>query len=280
MKKIDYRVRITMDELTQKMGKAANVVKLICGVANNAAALIMLDANDKMKEHPNYRQRVKMLYKHALDKRKELERNLLYTRMNRFFHLEDMTDETRKIYGKISDAEYFEFWQGMGGRAYTDTRPMVTSLWNKYRLSLIKHNIKYPEIFAWSMVAMAALELACKMYESSVRSVANDHKLPVDALNQVFGGFNLRPVADLWRKALEATDPKTNDYELDEMESRNIQFGLIQLEEAWSDPNGIFDMAAGATEDFEEVFRTKGEWKKALRTIKESKQRLEWNEET
>lgn len=271
----DFHKPITIEELNLRMGRAASVVKLICGVANNATALIMLDAHDKMKQHPNYRHRVKYLYHKAINKQREQERTLLHARTNRFFHLGDMTDETRKIYGNISDAEYFEFWQGLGARAYTDTRPMVTSLWNKYRLSLCHHGILHADTLAWSMTAMAALELACKMYESVVRTVAKDNDLPHAAINMVFSGFYIRPVADLWRKAMEESEPKANGYELDEIEQRNIQLGLRQLEEAWSNTHHIFDMASGATEDFAEVFRTKGEWKKALRMIKESKQRVD-----
>lgn len=260
-----------MDELTHRMAHASSVVKLVCGVGNNATALIMLEAHDYIKQHPNYRQRVKMLYRLAIQRQRDMEKVLLHTSTNRFFHLGDMSPETRKIYGNISDAEYFEFWQGTGARAYTETRPMLTSLWNKYRLSLIHHDILHADSLAWSMTAMAAMELACKMYDSVVRTVANDNDLPHQALNNVFQFFNLRPVADIWRTALDATEPKACGYELDEMEDRNIQMGIEQLEEAWNNTDTIFDMAAGATEDFAEMFRTKGEWKKALRVIKEAK---------
>lgn len=268
---MDYRHKMTIQDLTLRMARAASVVKLVTGVGNNATALIMLDAHDRMKEHPNYRHRVKMLYRQAISKQREMEKVLLHTRTNRFFHLADMTAETRKIYGDISDAEYFEFWQGLGARAYTETRPMVTSLWNKYRLSLIHHDIPHADTLAWSMTAMAALELACKMYESTVRITATDHDLPHQAVDRFFHAFNLRPVADIWRTALEATDPKALTYHLDEVEDRNISMGIIQLEEAWNNTDTIFDMATGATEDFSELFRTKGEWKKALRIIKKAK---------
>ena len=269
---MDYRHKLTMQELTLRMARAARVVKLICGVGNNATALILLDANDKMKAHPNYRHRVKMLYRQAINKHRELEKVLLHTRTNRFFHIADMDDQTRKIYGNISDAEFFELWQGTGARAYMATRPLVTSLWNKYRLALIHHEFPHPDTLAWSMTAMAALELACKMYESSIRTVAEDHDLPHDAVERVFHVFNLKPVADIWRKAMEATEPKIVNCQLSEIDDRNIQMGIIQLEDAWNDTNTLFDMAAGAIEDFAELFRTKGEWKKALRIIKEAKQ--------
>ena len=37
------------NELTRKMASAAGVVKLICGVANNAAWLVVLDGYDQAR---------------------------------------------------------------------------------------------------------------------------------------------------------------------------------------------------------------------------------------
>jgi len=123
-------------DIQNALARSASVVKLVRGVANNATWLVMMDAHDAIKKHPNYRGKVKYLYKQAFKEFKNNERQLLYANENRMFHLADMTPTTRKIYGNITDAQYFEYWQGLGARAYTEGNQWVSSLDNKYRLSL------------------------------------------------------------------------------------------------------------------------------------------------
>ena len=158
----------TAEQLEQQLSGAASMVKLACGVGNNAAYAVMLTAHDYIKMHPNYRHEVKRLYRQAFTMFRQREGQLLHRSQNRFFH-----------------------------------------------------------------------------------------------------------VADVWGKALTLTDPKADTYDLNEGEKRNIQLGLEQLEELWANPKFLYSSAFTATEDFEDIFRTKGENKKALREIGEIMQEAE-----
>lgn len=64
-----------------------------------------------------------------------------------------------------------------------------------------------------------------------------------------------------------ALAPESINYKLDDVEERNIELGLLQLQEAWLDTNTLYDSVSDAVDDYDEVFRTKGEQKKALREI-------------
>ena len=251
------------------LARAASVVKLVCGVANNATWLVMMDAHDGIKHHPRYRQEVKRTYKWAIEAFHENERQLLHAQENRMFHVGDLTPDGRKKYGDITDGQYFEYWQGLGAKAYTEGHQWVTNLDNKYRLSLIQHGVSHAEILSKVMTAQACLELCCSMYESAIRTCAEDWSIPVDIMQNIFQHFNLRKVADLWKKAMSMTEPKFDTYDLDPIEEKNISQGIVQLEQEWSDPKMLYGSAFTATEDFEEIFRTKGEWKKAMREIGE-----------
>ena len=104
-----------------------------------------------------------------------------------------------------------------------------------------------------------------------MNACARDFGFPHDLLQSIFKFFSLRKVADIWKNALTMTAPDTQNYALDEVEDNNIAQGIMQLEMEWSDPKMIYGSAFTATEDFEEIFRTKGEWKKAMREIGEVK---------
>lgn len=267
---------MTKKELEIQVAKAAGVVKLVCGLGNNASWMVCLDAHDAIKSHSRYNQRVKgghtvgYFYRKVLKMYRDYERMLLCSGTNRFFHVADMSEVTRKKYGDITDRKYYEFWTGIGGAAYSRSRPMVTSLQNKYRLSLMQHGVEMPEMVAWVMTAQACLELAVTMYEKALDNIVVEMKIPRRVLDFVFGKFSMKEIAKVWRQALEATAPNAI-YELESIEERNIKQGILQLQEAWSATDGLYGATMDSVKDFDEVFRTKGEMKKAMREIAEAK---------
>lgn len=255
-------------EYSRKMASAAGVVKLICGVANNAAWMVVLDAYDAARRCRNYRHSVKQAFKSAIEEFHVYERRLLHAQENRMFHVPDMGEKVRKTYGDISDREYYDFWAAVGGPAYHKTRPLITSLWNKHRLSLLNHGVKEAENVAWVLTAQAALELAAQLYEKAVRECINGYGLPEKMVRSVFNQFSLKPVEDRWRRALLLLAPDA-DFKLEPTEKRNIEMGLTQLCEAWLDPSLLYNSTMETVEDFDEVFATAGYQKKALREIAE-----------
>ena len=116
---------------------SAAVVKLVCGVGNNAAWVVMMEGYDHAKRCKGIRRGVKgghlvgWYFKRAINDFNDYERHLLRAQENRMFHLADMSEDVRRKYGDISDDEYYEFWKGVGAVAYGKTKPMVTSLWNE-----------------------------------------------------------------------------------------------------------------------------------------------------
>lgn len=260
--------RMTREELERALSNSSSVVKLACGVGNNCAIAVMLDAHDQIRKHPNYRHEVKRLYKQAIELFYQRERQLLYGTNIRFFHVADMPPEIRKKYGNITDGQYFEFWQGLGSRAYTESHPLLTSLHNKYRLSLVAHGIDHADAIAWPMVAQACLELADNLHATALTQCSEQHRLPIKLLREIFYQFSIHPVVGVWSKALELTEPKLT-FKLSQTEDRNIELGIRQLYEKWSDPKMLYESAITTTENFDDIFRTKGENKKARREIAE-----------
>lgn len=259
------------EQIVRQMANAASSVKLVTGAANNAAILVMLDAHDKIKQHPRYRHQVKQAFKQALKTREDYERQLLHTQTNRFFHVDDMIPTSRKVYGAdFTDRQYFEFWQSIGSPIYTKSWPFITSLWNKYRLSLINHNIQHADLLAWPMVAMSCLELAQKLYHHVIEEVIEDYKFPRRVVERTFKDFDIGPVGKAWYKALSLIE--NTSYKLDSTEDKNIENGLVQLLEIWSNPENYYDATMNTIHEYDEIFRTKGEMKKAMRNIAEVKQ--------
>lgn len=260
---------LSKEEMGCRVAKASGTIKTMCGIANNAAWACCLEVMDKLKGHPNFRHRVKKGFMGAMEEFNVYERNLVYAQHNRLFHLADLTPEYRKRYGNITDREYYEYWCGTGATAYAQNKGWINNLWNKYRLSLIRHKIPNEDATAWAMTAMAALRLAECIYRNNIDVCVQDYAIPKALLEEIFGGLNMKNVADRWDAALSLLEPKTEGYELDEDEVKNIQFGLDQLMEKWTDISTLCDALTETTQAYSEVFRTKGEQKKALRKIAE-----------
>lgn len=263
---------MTYDEARRQTAKASAVVKLVCGVGNNAAWLVMLDGYDHAKRCKRFIQSVKggkisWLFKQAVTEFHNYERCLIHSSENRMFHVDDMNEEIRRKYGNITDQEYYDFWKGMGGVAYQQTRPMITSLWNKYRLSLKRHSSNDAEHVAWVMTAQAAIDLALAMFSNALNEAQTGFNLPRKLVEYVFGKFSLKRVSKAWMRAMTALAPEIITADLDVVEEKNIEFGLEQLMSAWLNPDLLYSSAYGAVEDYDEVFATPGFQKKALKEI-------------
>lgn len=235
------------------------------------AWLVVLEAFDHARRCKRYGFRQKQLFMQAVNELHIYERGLKHATVNRMFHLADMKEEVRRKYGDITDAEYYEFWKGIGGPAYQNTRPLSTSLWNKYRLSLLSHGVNDSEHIAWVMTAQAAIDLAGTMYESAMRECEVGYKIPRPLLEKVFGQFSLKRVSKAWYRAMVALAPETEPIKLDPIEEKNIDMGLRQLMEAWMDPELLYSSTSETVEEYDEIFATHGFQKKVLREIAEVK---------
>lgn len=258
------------DDLERRLAEASGFVKAYVGIVNNASWLVCLQAHDQIKKHRNYRHEVKKAYQQAVSEYHAYESRLIYAKVNRFFHVPDLAPETRKRFRPdVSDREYYDFWVSIGAQAYEKTLPLVTSLWNKYRVSLIGHNIQQPDIMAWALTGTAALSMADKTFEAMLTTLLEDYQLPKELSRQVFTDFSMRKVHDAWKKACLMTDPASSDYKLNSTEERNIIMGLDQLKDAWLDSHLLSQSVIETVSDYDEIFRSKDTHKKVLQNVSE-----------
>lgn len=259
--------QMTKDELTLRVANVSAAIKVVAGIVNNAAYSACLEAIDHVRTHKNYRHQVKRAFKDALDEFKAYEHRLIYAEQNRLFKLDDLSPEYRKRYGDITDREYYEFWCATGASAYTQRHQWVVNLWNKFRLSLIGHKVPCEDIVAWPMAADACLLLAVAVHENWTRVGVEDYGIPEILMKEIFGQLSLGTVEKKWAKALTMLEPLTDGYELTGTEQKNIQMGVDQLQDEWTSLATIRGGLNEAIESYDEVFRTKGEQKKALRQV-------------
>lgn len=246
------------------------MIKLVCGVGNNASWPVVLEALDHAKQCRRYNnQRVRHEFAAVLKMYKRYERNLIYSAHNRFFCIDYMSEDVRKRYKNITDREYYEFWVGTGTYAYNKTRPLITSLWNKYRVSLVRHHIDEAEHKAWVMTANAVLQLACLLFEESIKDALVSSKLPKVVLHQVFGQFSFAALAKRWDDAMKMLAPEL-DYPITETENKNIIIGIDQLSEAWLSSDILYRSLQTAVEDYDDVFVNEAEHRKAAKDIEDT----------
>lgn len=279
---------MTEEELQKRVAQVSGFVKLMCGVANNAALAIMLQCLNKIADkrskesyeeepwhpHPRYKQKVKQLFNDALRERDLYRRHLLHASSQgiRFFHLGDMPQEARRKYGVLTDAQYFEFWECTGSLAYQKSQPLIGSLWNKFRLSMLNHKVPYPETVAWGLVGANMLELAVVVWQRAMKSAheAFDGVLTEEFVKRLYHPFSLEKVSQRWQQALELMAPETKGYTLDTVEERNIALGVEQIMELWISPDLPFDSTIQAVDDFsDDIFASRDHAKKAMRELTE-----------
>lgn len=265
-------------ELSNRVARLAGFVKMMTGVANNCAYAVMMDALDNIRKHPRYADKsIKRLFEgkpnSVLDFYKRYRNRLRWPRYDEmaFFSVEHLSVGARKKFGDpLTDEQYFEFWEATGNLVYQKSRQWVTSLWNKYRLSLLNHNVQHPEIVAWGLVGQTVLDLSVETYERTMRSTHEAvPELTMEFTKKIFSAFSLASVSQAWRKAFLALAPEKSYYNLDDIEATNIAYGVAQLRELWVSPDLPFDATIAAVEDYQDdIFRTAGQAKKSIRELK------------
>lgn len=276
---------IDREQLEMDVARCSGFVKMMCGVANNCAISIVnwcrseiadIRREESYKQrprqpHPGYKHKAKKLFTQFFQEWHAMETSLLYptTGHVRFFHVADMDEETRKRYGNMTDAEYFEFWKGTGVLAFEKSKPLVTSLQNKFRLSLEHHGVKNAQQTAWAMTGDAVLHLAVETWCRTMRSCQEVlPMLELSYIEKLWLPFSPQRPANTWRRAILSLAPEADGYKLDSDEERNITFGIQQLRDLWISPDLPFDAIIAAVEDYDEdIFRTRGEAKKSVREL-------------
>ena len=255
------------EDIRSQMAKMAVLVKIVCGVANNCAWLACLEAHDKVKHHPRYRQACKKAYKDALAEFHRYEQELVYGFQHAFFSVDKLPAEEREKFADITDREYYELWAACGAQVYQHTRPMLTSLQNKYRIALEHIDAEDAEIYSWALTAQLCLELAVFVHNEVLWPLPQGINLRREVVKAVFGKFSLRKVAKKWYKAITLTDPRTFGRDFTPADDKNIKHGIDQLAESWTDAHTIFASALETLRTSDDMFASRSDHKCALRSV-------------
>lgn len=245
------------------------LVKTTCGVANNAAWMACLDAYDHIKTHPSFHDSIKggtspmSEFKRCFKAFHDYERRLIYDDTKPFFRVSELSDESRRVFGSITDRDFYDYWCASGFEAYNDTRDFFTSLVNKLRIAYVSHSVPEAEIMAWADAAQAALEIAANVYKESI-AACHQHAINISTakFDRIFHNFSLETINSLWFKAVESLPH--NRIQFTETEERNIMQGCEQLREKWMSSESLFGCKMKTAEDYAEIFRTNGTMKKAV----------------
>ncbi len=261
---------MTPEEINRAAHLISGLLKTCCGIGNNAAWMVCLEAYDKARQHPAFRGNAKRSFRRAFDEFHAYERRLLYGGPPYFFRLSDLRPEYRKSFGNITDREFYDMWAATGATAYGNTKPFVTCLVNKFRIVLEKHQVPNADIMAWVVTATACLRIAHRVYLYAVRNAAQATGISEADIKVPFAPFSLERVYKLWADAELALD-KRCDITIDGIDAKNIEMGIRQIEEKWISPDGLYDSLADTFDDYDEVWRTPGEQKKAIAGIMRTK---------
>lgn len=257
---------VTARQYAAAAGLAGTLTKFYCGIANNAAWPVVLEAMDHARLSRRFKGEAKQAFNRCMAAWRAYEVGLVYG--GRSFHMASLPADMRKRYGNITDREYYEFWCATGGVMYEKTRPLITSLANKYRLPLERQKMEDAEHIAWLLAARAALSVAWNIFDNNLSECAKKSDISVRLLHKAVAAYDISKVLRAWERAVLHFSGATT-IEVSDLEDKNIRHGLVQLCEAWTDIDNIIHAYLQTAEDYPEVWRTKGEMQKALREISE-----------
>ena len=138
--------------------------------------------------------------------------------------------------------------------------------------------MKNADIISLVITATTCLKIAVRVYGSALDNAGNTVGIAPSELNKIYNAFNMRVICELWMKAELAIEPST-DYDLDGVELKNIQLGIMQLEEQWMNTQTLYGSAVDIFKEYDDVWRTPGEQKKAIKGLFDMMEACEQAEE-
>lgn len=271
--KVNLKLSPTEQETYEAYIRMSMYIRLITGALNNAAWIIAIDAHDKIKTHPEYKQETKKAFKNVFEVYRKYENRLKYTDINGMFSLDNMDAEGRgKYHDNMTDSEYFEMWESLGASVYSESKNLVTSLHWKFAKIYKSHNIKHAEILAWGMLAKTILHLARESYDAYLEVCQEQYKIGKDRINKIFNAFSLGPVAKAWDQAFSTL--RNQEVICDEIETQNLILGIKQIQELWTDSKLLIRSLRKTTSDFSDMYKNKRALKSAFKIIDEFENNL------
>lgn len=256
-------------QVEEEIVGTTSAVKFIMGVARALVFFTMLETLDKVQAAGWYA-RNKRLFKAARKAMDDYDKRLLHATTNRFFCVKDMGEELRAQYSAtLTDRQYYEYWCDMGASSYDRIRPFLLSLQNKYRLALQEYGVQYPEEASWAIMTEFALEEADAMYREGVlEAMAKRIAIPEKILDTIYRPFRFDDVHKAWQRTLRAIMPDADNIGEYVLSQRNVQLGIDDFHNHIAAVLTSCDAIMEATEDNEDIWANKTEYKRAKRMIR------------
>lgn len=262
-----YITEENLKELENRVWKASGMFKSLLALPNNVAYIMLYNAQDHIHKHPKFRQEAKQAFNQAMEEYRAYEKRLHSATTNRMFHLADLTPDSRKRFGDITDKDYFELWQDMGSRGYALAKPHLLALTHKFRKQLRSRGEAQADTLCHVLTAQAVIDIAITYYHSAVTLARDSFHVPAQIIPTLYSQFSLDRVGKALDKALRIIGGEYHP--LNEMEEKDIEISIRDISDTWAEQDNILDAMMHALENNEEMFRTKGEMKKLLRICSE-----------
>ena len=262
--------RAEIEKITQKIDhnfdEAAARIKTFMAVSNGLFYAELGTAFDKVRQTPYYKQRVKAAFNAAMAEHKAYEARI---RTSSQFDTGEFTAEATKVFGTMSREDYFFLWQDIGDAMRKRITPYLNALRHKYRLQLEKDGDPYATLNCYLLTTSTLLAMAVDNYRQ-IPVIIKYWELPKEVMSK-FTFFDPAKILLAWNKAVHILSVTTRikGHGMTGDEQKNIDMSIQQIRDVFNDENLINECIYDAQQNNEELYRTKGEYKKALRETRE-----------
>lgn len=250
--------------INDKIVRVSGLFKTVCGIANNCAYLCVLDAMDELTAHPRYKHKLKKRFTDIIEMLKMYEMRL---RAGQLFQVKDVIEEQKSnLKESLTNADYFSYWQGLGGAAYILTTDQRNVFLYKAAKAFRAHGVEYADLYAKLLLASKMLYIACDCYKQCIQQALKDYAIHEKWSDECFKPLNLNAIFQKFYET--ATELMTPDMVVfDGVEDKNIMLASKQLYDKFQSNDFLNDCVINCVKDFDEVFRSKRAKNKIIREI-------------
>lgn len=257
-------------KISELLACCTRFMLIITGISNNCALQIVGNSLEKIRKSPLCSKTVKRRFERV---RKEISlyEYKLENSPHKFFDVYDFDDQTKQLYRPgLSKSEYFDYWRASGNAGYTLIKNYIYALRHKYYIiERRKRTEEEASVMSDMAIAYTVLTLATAAYKDTVERCVRDTGLPKNRFAVFYKDFSLQPILDCWDKAMRSLGPEIWEDNCDEFDKSNINICANDLLRRWFSTDFIVDSLKKATEEYDDIFRTKGCMKKVLNSIEQ-----------
>lgn len=247
------------------LSHSAGMLKLYMGCWYNVTMVLMQEAEYQLRQTGYYARMVKKLHSLAMNAVQKFEHDMKHPQEGelKLFNMEGFNGEYREQFQKdLTDEEYFEFWQGLGGETWAKYKNYIMSMAYKWQRYLERVGARDAKVLSLVMATNEMLSFCAIGFQTVCDHEAASLPLMNMKVHRIFQALDPAPVQQAWHRMCQAIVGHLPD--MTDTERNDVRLSIDSVSQYLIDPLIIKQLEIDTVRQYAEVFGNRAKQSKAI----------------